>query len=611
MRLSQLAHGWRGASLPLLAAYCICLLALMAPAHATNKNQRIERATSGPLAEFPTVRSQAVEFPPLAAGIYPVACSNLAHDVARMNQLGGSLDDFWSGANDRYVSDILLEPASTLKASPVVPDNDLYPGRRRSAVDFVVITCYPTDASNNRPDYLLPDGQRVPRMQRSGQGSIIASQPCIAIFPAPPGCGRWPFLVFSHGLAGSPVDGKSIDFLVRLASYGYIVSAPFHGDGRFARLKADDLRDLFYIIRNFDRIVELQALRPFSIKSVIDLMLAHPDFGTRIDAARIGGIGGSMGGATMTWLLGAELTDNYPRLTSKVTVQDPRIKAAVGYVPYAGQSFLPAFGDNNATARNVTAPYLSISGTNDTTAPMFMMEQAVNNFRGARYQVALSGVEHTYDPSYANDVFGWTIPFFEAYLSGNKTAMDRLSRQRNVAGGLNDYLRIDYAAPLALANGEVLVEEYYNTIVRRHFIAASAADKDAIDRGAAGAGWIKTGYQFKAYTIPGPAELRVASQAPVCRFYAPAQNVHFFSTDLRECQLLRASRNWRDEGVPFWINVATQPACASGTVPVTRLSDSRWRESASNHRYLSSNSQIEDQKANGWVEEGVVMCAPL
>jgi dienelactone hydrolase len=448
-------------------------------------------------------------------------------------------------------------------------------------------------------------------MQRGGQASVFATQPCAAVFPLPAGCGRWPMLLFSHGLAGSPVDGKSIDFLVRLASYGYVVSAPFHGDGRFSRLKVEDVGDLFYIVRNFDRIVEMQAMRPVSAKAVIDLMLAHPDFGARIDATRIGGIGGSMGGATMTWLLGAQLTDNYPRLTAKATVQDPRIKAAVGYVPYAGQSFLPAFGDDNATAKNVTAPYLSISGTSDTTAPMFMMEQAVNNFRGARYQVALSGVEHTYESSYANDVFGWAIPFFAAYLNGDKSALDRLSRQRNVSGGLNDYLRIDYVPPTALVSGEVLVDEFYNTIVKRHFITASGADKDAIDRGSAGAGWIRTGYQFKAYTIPGPAELRVATQAPVCRMYATAQNTHFYSTSPLECQMLRASRAWIDEGVAFWINTATQTSCGTGTLAVIRLSDSRWRESTSNHRYVTSNSQVEDMKANGWYEEGVVMCAPL
>ena len=605
MHLSSFKHRW-ARLIAVLTLTCIAT-----PGWATVKKQRIEKSLHGPLTEFPAARNQSVEFPPLAPGAYPVACSNLAHDTARLNQLGGSVDDYWSGLNDHYVGDILLEPASTLKASPVVPDNDLYPGRRNSVVDFVVVTCYPTDATNNRPNYSLPDGQVIPHMQRGGQAAVFASQPCIAIFPAPPGCGRWPMLVFSHGLAGSPVDGKSIDFLVRLASYGYIVAAPFHGDGRFSRLRIEDVGDLFYIIRNFDRIVEMQAIRPFSVKAVIDLMLAHPDFGARIDAARIGGIGASMGGATMTWLLGAQLTDNYPRLTAKATVQDPRIKAAVGYVPYAGQSFLPAFGDNNATAKNVTAPYLSISGTSDTTAPMFMMEQAVNNFRGPRYQVALSGVVHTYQASYANDVFGWAIPFFAAYLNGDKAALDRLSRQRNVAGGLNDYLRIDYVPPTALVSGEVLVDEFYNTIAKRHFYTASSADKDALDRGSAGAGWIRTGFQFKAYTIPGPAEFRVATQVPVCRLYASAQNTHFYSTDVRECQMLRASRAWIDEGVAFWINTATQASCGSGTLAVTRLSDSRWRESTSNHRYVTSNSQIADQKANGWVEEGVVMCAPL
>ncbi|MCY7387827.1 MAG: hypothetical protein LH481_07150, partial [Burkholderiales bacterium] len=599
MRLHWFDNYARVLWLPLLCAF------FLAPSFATTKNQRIERSTSGPLAEFPSARNQSVEYPPLAPGAFPVACSNLAHDTARMSQLGGSLDDYWTGANDRYIGDILLE-SDILKTSPRVPDNDLYPGRRNSIVEFAVITCYPTDTTNNRPDYLLPDGQRIPHMQRRGQAAILASQPCVAIFPAPPGCGLWPMLVFSHGLAGSPVDGKSIDFLVRLASYGYIVSAPFHGDGRFSRLKVEDVGDLFYIIRNFDRIVELQAMRPFSVKAVIDLMLAHPDFGSRVDAARIGGIGGSMGGATMTWLLGAQMTDNYPRLTAKSTVQDPRIKAAVGYVPYAGQSFLPAFGDDNATAKNVTAPYLSISGTNDTTAPMFMMEQAVNNFRGARYQVALSGIEHTYESGYANDVFGWAIPFFAAYLNGDKSSLDRLTRQKNVGGGLNDYLRIDYVPPTALVNGEVLVDEFYNTIARRHFITASSADKDAIDRGSVGAGWIRTGYQFKAYTIPGPAELRVAGQAPACRFYAPARNTHFYAVDVRECQMLRASRAWNDEGIAFWINLATQTSCGSGTLAVTRLSDSRWRESTSNHRYVTSNSQIEDIKTNGWFEEGVV-----
>ncbi|MBL8523308.1 MAG: hypothetical protein JNN20_06450, partial [Betaproteobacteria bacterium] len=387
-----------------------------------------------------TLANHQVEMVPVSAGAYTVACSNLAHDATRLAQIGGPVSDFWDGKSDRYVGDILLEPSDTLVARPRVPDQNLYPGRRNSQLDFVVVTCYPTVPDNPRPDYFLPDGQRLPHMQRAGQLPLIASQPCIAIFPPPEGCGRWPLIVFSHGLASSPVDNKSIDFLVRLASHGYIVSAPFHGDGRFSRLRLEDLSDLWYVITNFDRITELQALRPFAVKSAIDLMLASPQFSSYIDANRIGGIGGSMGGATMMWLLGAELTNGYPNLRSTPTVRDSRMKAAVGYVPYAGQRFLPAFGDDNATAKNIATPFLSISGTDDTTAPIVMMEQAMNNFRGTRYQVSLAGVGHTYQSNFADDVFGWVVPFFAANLNGDRIALDRLTRTKNIRGGLDDTL---------------------------------------------------------------------------------------------------------------------------------------------------------------------------
>ncbi len=565
------------------------------------------------LAAWPALAAlpnHGVEMAPVAPGPYPVACSNLAQDDARVAQLGVPIDNYWDGTDGHYIGDILLEPADTLVARPHVPDNDLYPQRRNTAVEFVVVTCYPTDAGNLRPDYVLPNGQRIPHMQRLGQAPLLASQPCIAIYPPPAGCGRFPLMVFSHGLAGNPIDGKSIDFLVRMASYGYIVAAPFHGDKRFSRVKIEDLKDILYVILNFDRVVELEALRPLSVKAVVDLMLGHPRFGAYVDATRIGGIGGSMGGATMAWLLGAEITTGYPSLRARPTVQDPRIKAAVGYVPYAGQHFLPAFGDDNATARNVTAPYLAISGTADTTAPIALMEQAMNNFRGSRYQVALSGVEHTYDISYADDVFGWVIPFFAAHLSGDRTALDRLTRQNNVRGGLNDFLRIDYTAPTALLDGEVLVEEFHNINFRRYFLTSRQSDKNIIDSGLAGPTWSRTGYAFKGFTVPGPAELRVASQAPVCRFFFPSILTHFFSVEPFECSLVRGYGTI-DEGIDFWIAHARGAACPSGTLALTRLYNNRWRENDSNHRYTTSRSLVGALVKEGWIDEGVVMCAPL
>jgi hypothetical protein len=557
-----------------------------------------------------TLTNHQIEMAPVAAGTYPVACSNLAHDTTRLAQIGGPVSDFWDGKNDRYVGDILLEAADTLIARPTVPNSNLYPGRRNSSLDFVVITCYPTDISNTRPDYILPDGQRLPRMQRAGQLPILAPQTCIAIFPPPAGCGRWPLIVFSHGLASSPVDNKSIDFLVRLASYGYIVSAPFHGDGRFSRLSIDDLSDVWYVITNFDRIVELQALRPFAVKSVIDLMLANPQFSPHVDAANIGGIGGSMGGATMTWLLGAELTRSYPGLSSTPTVRDNRIKAAVGYVPYAGQRFLPAFGDDNATAKNVSTPYLSISGTADTTAPIVMMEQAMNNFRGTRYQVALAGVEHTYRVDYADDVFGWVVPFFAAHLKGDRAALDRLTRTKNIRGAIDDNLTIDYTAPTALGNGEKLVDEFYNIYLRHFGLLANQSDKSFVDSGGAGPGWIRTTQQFKGYTVPNLNEIRPANQAPVCRFYVPVVNTHFYSAEKADCDLVKRIGGIY-EGDEFWITRALTTSCPTGTLAVTRLYNNRAQQLDSNHRYTTSASTVRAMVREGWLDEGVVMCAPL
>lgn len=417
-------------------------------------------------------------------------------------------------------------------------------------------------------------------------------------------------VVFSHGLASSPVDGKSIDFLVRLASYGYVVAAPFHGDPRFSRVRLEDLSDYWYLLSNFDRFVEMQALRPLAIKATIDLMLSDPQFASRIDATRIGGVGGSMGGATMVWLLGAKITCSYFSLDSRNTVQDPRIKAAVGYVPYAGQHFLPAFGNDNATASAVSVPFLAISGTDDTTAPIALMEQALNNFRGTRFLVALSGVPHTYQTSYADDVFGWMLPFLDAHVNGNKAALDLLVRQKNVRGGLEDILRIDNTVPNSVGAGELRVDEFYNDLSRHYALFARQADKDFVERGAAGPGWRRTGYAFKGLSLPGPTELRPANQSPVCRYYIPAVNTHFYSALQAECDLVRSIGGLFD-GVEFWVTRASDASCPAGTQALTRLYNNRWHEMDSNHRYLTSASETSVMQRQGWSNEGVVMCVPL
>ena len=103
-----------------------------------------------------------------------------------------------------------------------------------------------------------------------------------------------------------------------------------------------------------------------------------------------------MGGQAMVNILGSKLTVTLGKSCSQ-TVTDSRIKAAAGYVPYMGQTFLPSFCDNQDGAEAVTRPYLAISGTTDTTAPIRVTQQAVNRFQGTRYLIELVDVPHTYE----------------------------------------------------------------------------------------------------------------------------------------------------------------------------------------------------------------------
>lgn len=563
----------------------------------------------GGLAVAAPLPNHAIAMAPLSPGPYPVGCTNIAVDVNVMTALNLPMDQAFNG-NGGYATDILAEPVAALIARPVVPDTDLYPGRRNQQVPFVIIVCYPTSPENLRPDHLLPDGTRIPRMQRGAERPIFAAQACTTQFPPGESCGRFPMVVFSHGLGSNPVEAKSVDFLTRLAGYGYVVAAPFHGDSRFSRIRLEDLGDAFWLLLNFDRAVETQALRPFAIKRTIDFLLAHPDFAPVINPAQIGGVGGSLGGAAFTWLAGAEITCTYPGLSSRATERDPRVKAAAGYVPYAGQRLLPAFGDDNATAANVSIPYLAMSGTADKTAPKLLMEQAMNNFRNARFMVALEGVQHTYDTAYANDVFGWIVPFLDAYVKGDRAAVDRLSRQRAITAGLDDHLTIDYTGMLPVVAGEVTVDEFYNSFLRHYGLLAKESDKQFVDQGRAGPGWSRTGFRFKGFTVPGPTELRPTTQAPVCRYYHPVVNTHFYSAEQADCDLVR-SIGGLFEGIEFWIARASGAGCPTGTQAVTRLYNNRWRELDSNHRYVTSRSEVRRMVNEGWIDEGVVMCAPL
>jgi len=375
-----------------------------------------------PDASAPTAVEQPLPLP----GPYAVACSNVAQDFDQVEDV----TSYWEGTG-HYVSDLLTDPGNTLIATVTAPqDSNLYGDFAGQPVEFVVLVFYPTTADNPRPDYPLPTGDVVPHMQTGSEAPLFADAST-----------HYPVVVFSHGFGNSPITSEDyISALSIIASYGYVVIAPFHGDFRFSDLNIDNLGDAIEVASHLDNFTALQALRPLSISAALDLVLAHPQWQDHIDETQIGGFGVSMGGETMMLLGGAGLTTSYFDIGAswKQVTRDTRIKAAVGYVPYFGQPILPAFGRDQEGLDGINLPFLGISGTADTVAPIRETEIGMSRLTGVRRLVALSGVTHGFDDASTNDIFTWTLTFLDAEVRGNPEAISRLSTMGSVAGGGDD-----------------------------------------------------------------------------------------------------------------------------------------------------------------------------
>lgn len=101
--------------------------------------------------------------------------------------------------------------------------------------------------------------------------------------------GRYGLLLISHGTGGGRLNHRGT--AIRLARAGYIVAAPEH--------VGDNWRDDRYsgTPANWTR-------RPRQLSAVLDQLLGDPEFGPRIDPARVAAIGHSIGGYGVLALIG-------------------------------------------------------------------------------------------------------------------------------------------------------------------------------------------------------------------------------------------------------------------------------------------------------------------
>lgn len=535
--------------------------------------------------------------PPLGPGPYAVGCSNVEQDLGRVAG-GQSPQSYWDGVDGRYVTELLVDPAHAVVAQQRIPnDFTLFGFLVGSSYPYVALVCYPTTAGNPYPDYPLPTGNAVPHMQRGGDAPIFAEA-----------SRRYPVLLFSHGLSGSPIDGDYIEAVKVFASYGYVVVAPFHGDLRFADIALDDLNDALYALVHFPSFIAMQAVRPLSLSTLLTTVQDHPDFRDHVDMSRVGGFGASLGGESLLLMAGAKLTTSLTSQYSRVTYDD-RLKAAAGYVPYFGIDVYPAFGRDLAGLDSVQLPFLAMSGTADTTAPISVAERGIRRLTNTRQLVALTDVRHGFDARFTTDIFTWALRFLDGQLSGDPIARATSARMTSVQGGGDDVERIDYMAPAPISGTEsppqALAVEFYNPSLNHYFITAEPAEAAMLDAGKVVPGWQRTHDEFKVYPAGAAAGL------PACRFFGTppeGPNSHFFTIDPAECAKVEANPLWTFEGIAFAADPPLAADCPAERIPVLRLYNNGMGGQAS-HRYTTSRSDARALVASGWLVEGPVFCA--
>ena len=182
------------------------------------------------------------------------------------------------------------------------------------------------------------------------------------------------------------------------------------------------------------------------------------------------------------------------------------------------------------------------------------------------------------------------------------------------AGIVNAYYAVKESIRM-LSVPKVPVIEYYNASLGHYFMAAaSQPDVPALDSGAI-PGWARTGLTFNAYA-GGQSGL-----AGVCRFYIPPAkgNSHFYTVSASECSAIYdAAYNAGnpahatyagfvyETGGAFVLDQPVDGTCPPTRVPVWRL----WNHRVdTNHRYVTTLQLRSQIIAQGYVDEGIVMCA--
>jgi hypothetical protein len=180
----------------------------------------------------------------------------------------------------------------------------------------------------------------------------------------------------------------------------------------------------------------------------------------------------------------------------------------------------------------------------------------------------------------------------------------------NAATNFNGQSAAVSAPPPAIATAV----EYYYAAWNLYFETAFPPEIAALDGGAFGGVWQRTGQTFSVWSDPSGSPLATST----CRFFSTAfapKSSHFYTPFADECATVMTEPAWQFEAIAFYVALADgNGACPAGTVPLYRAYN-QGMGGAPNHRYTTNLAVLNQMVAAGWVFEGnastmVFACVP-
>jgi len=143
--------------------------------------------------------------------------------------------------------------------------------------------------------------------------------------------------------------------------------------------------------------------------------------------------------------------------------------------------------------------------------------------------------------------------------------------------------------------------EYYYSVWNFYFVTAFPDEIAALDGGAFGGAWKRTGQTFTVWTQA------VNGALPTCRFFSTIftpKSSHFYTPYAAECASLKANAGWQYEAIAFYLQLPdVNGNCPAGTSILYRLYNNGMG-GAPNHRFTTDPATFDQMRAAGWIFEG-------